>query len=407
MPVQRSERSIVFLVGAVQFVNILDFMMVMPLGPDFAADLGIPTSHLGYIGGSYTAAAAVTGLVCSFFLERFDRRKALAVAMLGLCLVTALGAAAVDLWTLLGARVLAGCFGGPATSIALAIIADVIPPERRGRAMGAVMGAFALASVLGVPAGLELSRRGGWQLPFLAVAGLGLVIAALAVFLLPPMRLHLQAQPDATPQRYFDLFTRPGVALAYVTTAVVMVSAFAIIPNISAYLQNNLHWPRADMGWLYLAGGSVSFFTTRLVGRLVDQFGAFRMATLGCIGVAIVLWTGFYQVPALLPVPALFVGLMMSMSFRNVPFNTLISMVPGPQQRAQFMSLQSSVQHLGASGGAFLSSVFLTERADHGLDGMASVVVVSLVLTALLPALFHALERVVKQPPQPVPVPAM
>ena len=56
-----SERAIVFLVGAVQFVNILDFMMVMPLGPDFSRALGIPTSHLGYIGGAYTAAASVAG----------------------------------------------------------------------------------------------------------------------------------------------------------------------------------------------------------------------------------------------------------------------------------------------------------------------------------------------------------
>lgn len=73
-----SERSLLFLIGAVQFVNILDFMMVMPLGPDFARDLGIPTSQLGLIGGSYTAAAAVTGLLGAFFLDRFDRRSALA-----------------------------------------------------------------------------------------------------------------------------------------------------------------------------------------------------------------------------------------------------------------------------------------------------------------------------------------
>ena len=53
-----SERMVVLLVAAVQFVNILDFMMVMPLGPDFAAALGIPTSHIGMIGGSYTLAAA-------------------------------------------------------------------------------------------------------------------------------------------------------------------------------------------------------------------------------------------------------------------------------------------------------------------------------------------------------------
>ena len=83
----RSERSIVFFVGAVQFVNALDFMMVMPLGPDFARGLHIDPSHLGIIGGSYTASAAISGLIGSMFLEAFDRRKALAVAMLGLVAV--------------------------------------------------------------------------------------------------------------------------------------------------------------------------------------------------------------------------------------------------------------------------------------------------------------------------------
>jgi hypothetical protein len=52
-----SEQTVVFLIGAVQFVNILDFVMVMPMGPDFAAALHIPSSSLGYIGGAYTAAA--------------------------------------------------------------------------------------------------------------------------------------------------------------------------------------------------------------------------------------------------------------------------------------------------------------------------------------------------------------
>ena len=45
-PEQR-ERAVVLLVAAVQFVNILDFVMVMPMGPDFAAALGIPASKLG------------------------------------------------------------------------------------------------------------------------------------------------------------------------------------------------------------------------------------------------------------------------------------------------------------------------------------------------------------------------
>jgi len=402
MTPQRSERTVVFLLGAVQFVNILDFMIVMPLGPDFAQALGIPVSHLGYIGGSYTAAAAVAGLAASFFLDRFDRRSALAACMLGLVLSTALGAFAVDLWTLLATRVLAGAFGGPATALALSILSDLIPPERRGKAMGAFMGAFAAASVLGVPAGLELSRRGGWRLPFLAVAAMGLVVAALAIFLLPKMRGHLEAGRHRRRAPYGELFRRPAVLMAFAATALVMGSSFAVIPNISPYLQNNLGFPREHLGLLYLVGGAVSFVAARVSGGLVDRYGAARIATIGSLGVALVLYGTFFEVPPLWPVPVAFVGLMLSMAIRNVPHNTLMTMVPGPSERAQFMSLQSAVQHMASAAGAFLSSQMLTERADHSLVGMRSVVTVSLGLTLLLPFLLFALQARVKSKLSPV-----
>src|SRR5438067_9113603 len=123
-PLSARERTVVLLIAAVQFVNILDFVIVMPMGPDFAAALGIPSSRLGLIGGSYTAAAAVSGLAGSFFLDRFDRRPALGVAMLGLVAGTAICGLATGLPSLMAARLLAGFFGGPATSLAFSIIAD-------------------------------------------------------------------------------------------------------------------------------------------------------------------------------------------------------------------------------------------------------------------------------------------
>ena len=190
----RRERQIVLLMAAVQFINILDFVMVMPMGPDFAAALGIPSSNLGLISGSYTAAAAVSGLAGSFFLDRFDRRPALGLALTGLVVGTALGGFATDLPSLLAARVVAGLFGGPATSLAFSIIADSVPKERRGTAMGKVMAAFSIASVLGVPAGLEMARRLGWRAPFLGTALLGACVAAAAVFLLPPLKGHLSGK---------------------------------------------------------------------------------------------------------------------------------------------------------------------------------------------------------------------
>src|SRR3954464_16043333 len=137
---RHSERTVIFLIGAVQFVNILDFMMVMPLGPFFAGPLGIPGSRIGVIGGSYTAAAAVSGIACSFFLDRFDRRKALALGITGLVVATALGGFSVRGGTMLCTGVLAGAFDGPATWLPPSIVADIIPPARAGKALGEVLG---------------------------------------------------------------------------------------------------------------------------------------------------------------------------------------------------------------------------------------------------------------------------
>ncbi|MBK6688840.1 MAG: MFS transporter [Deltaproteobacteria bacterium] len=394
-----SERSILFLVGAVQFVNILDFMMVMPLGPDFAKALGIPAAHLGVIGGSYTASAAVAGVVGARFLDRFDRKKALAVAMAGLVLGTALGGLAQGLYSLVAARIVAGAFGGPATSVAMSIIADVVPPERRGKAMGAVMGAFSVASVLGVPAGLELARIGGWQLPFFAVAGLGVVVAGAGIWLLPSLRMHLDAGPV---QRVdvFQLLQRPEVFLSLGATTALMLSNFLVVPNLSAFLQFNLGYPRESMGVLYMVGGVISFGVMRLCGMLVDRIGSPAVALIGSTLMIGDLVTGILRTPPMIPVMFFFVTFMVAGSFRGVAINTQSSRVPGPSERAGFMSTQSAVQHLSAAAGAFLSSQLLTEGANHQLVGMPRVIWLSIGISILLPVfLFMVARRLARRIP--------
>lgn len=362
----------ILLVAAIQFVNVLDFMIVMPLGKDFSLALDIPTSQLGWIGGSYTAAAAVAGLASSKFLDRFDRRSALAFAMLGLVIGTAAGALATGLGTLMLARVVAGAFGGPATALSMSIVADIIPPERRGKAMGAVMGSFAAASVLGVPAGLELARQGGWQLPFLAVAALGVVVAAAAVAMMPKMRAHLDG--GVKPRlRLKVLLSRPLVLLALLATSLTMMSSFVIIPNFAAFLQDNLGYPREDMGFLYLVGGSISLITMMVVGRLVDRIGAPIVSAIGTALLAGVLFGGFITGRSPFPVIVVFVGFMVSMSFRAVAFQTLSSRVPDPAERAGFMSLQSSMQHMSSAVAAVVSAAMLSVGSDGKLVGMSHV----------------------------------
>ena len=387
----RSERTIIFLVGAVQFVNILDFMMVMPLGPDFATALGIPVSAIGAVGGAYTASAAVAGLLGAAVLDRFDRRKALAVAMTGLVIGTAAGGFATGLWTLLAARILAGFFGGPATALAMSIVTDVIPAERRGKALGAVMGAFSAASVLGVPMGLELARLLGWRAPFFAVAGLGLVIAASAIWLLPPMRGHLAAARSHP--GVLELLSRPVVRWSYLLTASVMMSAFILIPNFSAFIQGNLGYPRDGLGTLYLFGGLFSFVGLRAFGGWVDREGSVKVgvtATVWLIGL-IVFW--FLAYDPRVPILVLFIAFMLGTSGRNVAYNTLVSKVPLPHERARFLSIQSAVQHLASAAGAFLSARLLVANPDGSLGNIETVALVSIGISLLVPFFLVAVSR--------------
>jgi predicted MFS family arabinose efflux permease len=385
-----SDGRIVLLVGAVQFVNILDFMMVMPLGPDFSRALGFSSSRIGFVGGAYTAAACVAGLLGALFLDRFDRRRALAVAMTGLAVGTAAGGFAQGLGTMMAARVLAGAFGGPATSIANAIVADAIPEERRGKALGSIMGAFAAASVLGVPAGLELARLGGWRTPFFGVALLGLAVTACVVALLPPFRDHLGTTREHP--SFGHLFRQPLVLLSWAMTASINLATFAVVPNLSAYFMFNLAYPRKSLSVLYLVGGTMSFFASRIVGRGVDRYGSFRVGTGGTLWFAAVLYTSFIT-----PVPALgamgmFLGFMLSNSLRAVPHNTLTSKVPAAPERARFMSIQSAVQHLASSLGAFVSASMLRELPGGALEGMGTVASLSIALALLFPPLAWAVE---------------
>ncbi len=392
-----NERLIVFLVGAVQFVNILDFVMVMPLGPDFARALHIPASHLGYIGGAYTAAAAFSGLAGSFFLDRFDRRKALAVAMLGLGLGTAAGGLAWDLPSLMAARVLAGLFGGPATSLSFSIISDVIPAERRGKAMGAVMGAFSVASIVGLPIGLRLARIGTWRTPFFATAAAGMLVTIASITFLPSLTGHLRraGEPDSSTG---ELLRKPLVQLSYAMTAVVMFAGFIVIPNISAYVQGNLAYPREKLELLYMWGGAVSFVATRLGGRLVDRFGSFRIGLFGALLVLGINYLWFIDYSPRYPMEAMMAGFMFAMGIRNVAYNTLTSKVPEPHERARFQSLQSAVQHGFAAMASICGAQLLDARPDGSIVGMPLIASISMAMSLLFPLLALLVERGLSRP---------
>ncbi len=383
-----------WVIALVQFVNILDFMMVMPLGPDFSRELGIAPAHLGIVGGSYTASACVVGVAGSTFLDRFDRKKAFVLSIVGLALGTAVGAFAWNLESLLAARILAGAFGGPATALAFSIVSDRIPAGRRGQAMSFVMGAFSLASVLGVPAGLELATWGSWRTPFQAVGFAGLVVAVAAAVMLPPMREHLQQ--ERTKISGLELFRRPAVLLACGLTLVVTVSRFSVIPSISPFVLFNMGVARDDLGMLYMVGGIASLAVLRVAGRLVDRVGATSVFAVSTVGIILTMGLCFIPEQSVIPPWALFPVFMGVTSLGNVAVQTNSTKVPDPQERARFQSAQSAVQHLGAALGALVGAMVLDAEVTEKLVGMDRLAMFSMAMLLPTPLVLARLEALIR-----------
>jgi predicted MFS family arabinose efflux permease len=395
----RSEGMLITLVALVQFLNIVNFMMVAPLGPDLARGIDLPTSAIGAVAGSYTLAAAVGSLLAANWLDRLDRRLVTVLALGGQAVGTLAAAASWDMASLIAARAAGGIFAGPATSTAIAIVMDAVPPHRRGKAMGTVMGAFAAASVLGVPAGLELAHIAGWQAPFLVLGTALLGLAAVAAAALPRLRAHITAD---TQSRLVALFQRREPTLAFAMIVVSVTAGFLLIPNLSTFYQLNMGYPRDSLSLLYLVGGSVSFFTMRLAGNLTDRLGALTVAVTAGAAYQLVAYGGFVVADPWLPVMGLFVAFMVCRSSLGVSVNTLITQVPWPRERAAFMSLKTAVQHLAGATGAFLSSRLLDETAGGALIGMPLVASLSMILAATQPLLMAVLVRRLKatEPPE-------
>lgn len=364
------ERPLLFLLAAVQFVNVLDFVMMMPLGPLFIADLGINPAQLGLLVSSYTIAASISSLALGRWVNRQPRKRSLLLSWTVFTVATLLCGVAHNYYALLIARIVAGLSGGPATSVVLTIIADVVPPVRRGRALAFVQSAFSVASVVGVPAGMYLAAWGSWRSPFLVLAGLAVALWVIVSLRLPKLDAHVGAMGE---ERSFFTTIRlvlsdKGSRRAYLTHALVMGGSFSVVPFFSPYLVNNRGVHADDLGLFYLVGGLLTFVMMQFIGRLTDRFGTLRIYAVVAAALTVI-WQLFLWLPVsgLWMVP-LFGALMLTNASRMVPLMSLYSKIPPAETRGAFMSYLSTVQHFASGAGTLLAGVFLTLDAGGKLQ---------------------------------------
>src|SRR5687767_12636538 len=82
------ESWLLFILAAIQFTHIMDFVIMMPLGPQLMRVFQISPREFGFLVSAYTFSAAISGFLSAFFIDRFDRKYALLALYLGFTLGT-------------------------------------------------------------------------------------------------------------------------------------------------------------------------------------------------------------------------------------------------------------------------------------------------------------------------------
>ena len=361
----KRERWLLLTLASIQFTSVLDFMIMMPLGPQLTELFGISASEFGFLVSAYTFSAGLSGLLAATYIDRFGRKRMM------LTLYPLFGAAALACsfaptfaW-LMVARVASGFFGGVLMALSQTIVAEVIPFERRGRAMGVVMTSFSVATVAGVPLALFLASHFNWHAPFLAIALMVSVCALGAAKTLPSLKGHLAAHPvgDSAPNMLANLrlvLVDPNHLRAYAMSASMVFAGFAVIPYIALYLQGNAGFKPEQIPYVYLTGGICTLISARLIGHWSDRAGkayAFRrLALLMPLPLlAMTLSADLPMVGVLLVSSVLFVV----MSGRMIPGMALIGAAADPRRRGSFMTLNSAVQSLAMGLAALVGGQIL------------------------------------------------
>jgi predicted MFS family arabinose efflux permease len=359
------EWALLLALAAVQFTHIVDFMIVMPLGPVLSDAMTLTPAEFGWVVSAYTAAAGVAGLVASRFLDRFDRKRALLFLYTGFVAGTLLCAFAPYYGLLLAARTVAGAFGGIAAAVVLAIVGDVFADARRGTATGVIMSAFSVASVAGVPFGLYLADELGWQAPFLVLGGLSAAVLVLMALLFPPLRGHLHRGHPRTGATWAVL-TDPNHLRAYALMVFLVLTTFIIIPYLPIFHEKNVGLEQRELKFIYLCGGAATLLTLTPIGRVADRRGklpVFRVLAVVTI-VPILLLANLPADTPLALVLAVTTLMMITTSGRMVPATALITASSAPRYRGSFMSLNTAVQHLAAGAATALGGALLGREGE-------------------------------------------
>jgi MFS family permease len=278
---------------AIAFVDMVGFMLVLPLLPFYALDLHATPFQIGLIYSAFSIAQIMSAPVWGRVSDRYGRRPALLIGLLAAAAAYVVFGFADSLWLLFASRFVQGA-GGGTTGVAQAYVADTVEPSQRARALGWLSSATAAAMVIGPVIG-TLGGRLGQRAPGLIAAALCVANAAFAYYWLPESRrkdgsgAHA-AVPKPLWQPGWQAIrhpTRPVARLLWIY-GVGMLAFSSLTAVLPLYLNAEFHVTERTFGYFLTYFGVLSIIMrVILLGPIVERVGELWTMRLGCLSLIV------------------------------------------------------------------------------------------------------------------------
>ncbi len=396
----RYQVLVIILLALTQFTVVLDFMVMSPLGDMLMKSMSLTTSQFGFAVSAYAFSAGLSGLLTAGFADRFDRKKLLLFFYTGFIAGTVFCGLADSYFLLVAARIITGLFGGVIGSISLAIMADLFPLHQRGRAMGFIQMGFGASQVLGIPIGLFMANHWGWESPFFMIAGLAALIGVMTMLKLHPVTQHLELRSEKTAIKHlWHTIKQRHYRVGFLTTALLSLGGFMMMPWGSAFAVNNLHVSYEQLPLLFMVGGVASLVIMPLIGKLSDRIDKVKIFTVAAIWmmVVVVIYTNLPPIPFGVVV-LMNILMMIGIMSRIVPAMALVSALPKMQDRGAFMSINASLQQIAGGIAAAIGGMIVVQKTKvsplQHYDTLGYVIVVIIIANIIM---MYRISKLVKK----------
>lgn len=370
----------IYLLGLTIYALGTSEFMVAGMMPSLTQALGISVVEVGHLISLYAAGMVVGGpVLTALLLQLRVPNKGALLTLLALYAAAQSVAAIADSFALLAsARVMTGVFGAACFGVSLAICADAVAPEQRGRAASIVLGGLMLAAVLGVPMATLIDLHWGWRASFWLVVILTAACAG-AIALWVPVSAK-SACPDLN--RELRELRNPHLWMAYLTSALIIGATFAAFSYFAPILTELSGMSASTVPWLLAGYGATNVLGNAIVGRYADR-RTFAVLVLGLFGLMAVLVMFALNVER----PVFSVAMLLAAGMTGITLNPAMAARvmrvarPGPLVN----TLHASVINIGLGAGALLGGLGIDSGYGLRAPLWVGAALAALGLASLLP----------------------